>query len=461
MSNVSASTTANAESYQLSFKTCFAWGVGTIAVAALFNSVNVLLLRYVVDYVGISAALAGALIAGSKVYDAIIDPLVGNASDRSRSKHGRRRPFLLVGGVIMAIAALMLFNLPSFANPTLTVGFFVLALLFYATSYAIFSVPYMAMPAEMTSSTNERSRLISFRVAAVAVASLLAVFVGPVLMDAAGDGQAGHTALSIFLAAIVLSATLYCFIGTKNAPQTDAQAPSQMTKMKKFRSLAENRPFLVLIAVKVLQLLALAVTQASLPFLFQRILQLDDSALGLYFLVFYGFMILVQPFWVRAARARGKRSIYIIATLMYGLIYLSWYFVSAAEPLSLVYLRAAALGAFGGAVLLLGQSLLPDTMEWDYRRTGLRREGMLSAVYTIVEKIAFALGAALTGLLLGWAGYIQGTRGASETQPESAIEAIYWLASILPLAFLIISAGVLLLYDLTPEKLKKAAETAS
>ena len=437
----------------LPLRTCLAWGAGTIAVAALFNSVNVLLLRYAVDYAGIGAALAGALIAGSKVYDAIIDPIIGGASDRSRSRHGRRRPYVLAGGLLMAVAALLLFNIPDFANGTLTAAFFIFALLFYATAYATYSVPYMAMPAEMTSSYHERSRLISFRVAGVAIASMLAVFVGPVLMESVGGGQAGHTALSVFLSAIIVIATLFCFYGTRDAPHHSAEGTPRLGVAEKLRLLAANRPFVILIIVKLLQLLALAVTQASLPFLFNRILKLDDAALGLYFLVFYGAMIIVQPLWVRAARLRGKRDIYIAATLIYGLIYLSWYFVTETEPLALVYLRAAALGATGGAVLLLGQSLLPDTMEWDYRQTGLRREGMLSAVYTIVEKVAFALGAAFTGLLLGQAGYIQGTAGAAEVQPDSAITAIYWLASFIPLGFLLLSIVALLFYHLTPEQL--------
>src|SRR3546814_13806888 len=90
--------------------TCVGWGAGTLAVAALFNSVNVLLLRYLVDYVGIGAALAGSLMALSKLYDALIDPIVGSFSDRSTSRHGRRRPFVLAGGVLLAVSALILFR---------------------------------------------------------------------------------------------------------------------------------------------------------------------------------------------------------------------------------------------------------------------------------------------------------------------------------------------------------------
>lgn len=432
----------------LPIRTCLAWGLGTVAVAALFNSVNVLLLRYVVDYAGISAVLAGSLIAVSKLYDAVIDPLVGAASDRTQSRMGRRRPFLLVGGMLLAVAALMLFNVPA-GGGALSVGFFVLALLVYASGYAMFSVPYMAMPAEMTTSFHERSRLISFRVSAVAVASLLAVFVGPQIMSAVGGGRPGHTALSVFLAVVVLAASLACFRGTRSAPFHFSPAV-KATWGQKLKSLAGNKPFVVLLLVKLLQLMALAVTQAAMPFLFQRVLRLGDAKMGIYFLVFYGTMILIQPIWVRLAKMRGKRNIYMAGTLLYGAIYLSWYFVGPGEPLALVYLRAVALGAMGGAVLLFGQSLLPDTMEWDYRCTGMRREGMLSAVYTLVEKLAYALGAALTGIILGKTGYIQ--NAAHGEQPASAITAIYWLASFIPFAFLCASIVALCFYDLDEKK---------
>jgi GPH family glycoside/pentoside/hexuronide:cation symporter len=442
------SVTPKPASGQLDLSTCLAWGAGTVAVAALFNSVNVLLLRYVVDFAGVSAATAGGLIALSKIYDALIDPVIGAASDRTRARAGRRRPFVLAGGLLLALAALLLFNLPAGLSPGAALGWFAGALILYATAYATFSVPYMAMPAEMTASYHERSRLISFRVAGVAVASLLAVFVGPVLMSSMGGGRAGYTALSVMLAVLIVVASLYCFIGTRRAPFHYAAADTGHGWAAKARLLVENRPFVLLLVVKLLQLMALAVTQASLPFMFKRILNLSDTALGLYFLCFYGVMILVQPLWVRAAGRSGKRNVFIGATLVYAAIHASWFFASSGEPGFFVALRGAALGAGGGAVLLLGQSLLPDTMEWDYRRTGLRREGVLSAVYTIVEKIAFALGAALTGVVLGMAGYVQGTAAQHVQQPASALTAIYWLCSFVPIGLLLLSMVALYFYRL-------------
>jgi GPH family glycoside/pentoside/hexuronide:cation symporter len=444
----------------LTLYTCMGWGVGTLAVAALFNAVNVLLLRYLVDYVGMGAALAGSLIGLSKLYDAVIDPLIGAASDRTRSRAGRRRPFVLGGGILLGVAALMLFNVPGGMRGSAATGYVVLTLLVYATAYATFSVPYMAMPAEMTRDYHERSRLISFRVYATAVASLLALFVGPVLMTRAGGGQAGHTALSVMLAVISIVAAWFCFRATANAPFYPATEQPVMGLGRKLALIAGNRPFLLLLAIKLCQLMALALTQAAMPFLFKRVLGLNDTMLGLYFLIFYLAMIASQPVWLRAGRHFGKRTLFLWVTAIYALMYVSWYFVYPGEPLAILFARALILGGTGGGVLLLGQSMLPDTMEWDYRLSGLRREGVLAGLYTVIEKLAYALGAATTGIVLGRSGYIQATGATAVTQPPSAIAAVYMLASFAPMALLFCACFLLFFYDLSEEKLAGTGSAA-
>ena len=440
---------------RIPLRICIGWGIGTMAVATLFNAVNVLLLRYLVDHVGMGAALAGLLIGFSKLYDAVIDPVVGSASDRTKSRAGRRRPYLLAGGVLLALASIALFNVPGGLGATALPVYVAFALILYASGYAVFSVPYMAMPAEMTGDTQERARLISWRVYAVAVASLISTFVGPIVIARAGGGQAGYTAMSMMIAVVVLLATLYCFRFTRDARFVAVPAPSRTGFWSKLTSLGGNRPFLVLMLAKLLQLTALAVTQAATPFLFKRVLQLSDAMLGVYFALFYLAIIVCQPLWLWLAPRFGKRNLFIASTGLYGLFYISWWFVTPQEPLMFVFGRAIVLGALGGAGLLLGQSLLPDTMEWDHKLTGLHREGVLSGLYTMIEKFAFAMGTAVTGVVLGTAGYIQGF-GTAVHQPPSAIAAIYVLGSFLPTCLLLASCVALLFYDLTEAKLKSA-----
>ena len=314
---------ASGEPRKLPLKTCIAWGMGTLSVGALFNSVNVLLLSYLVDFAGITAVLAGSLIGWSKIYDAFIDPLVGHASDRSRSPMGRRRPFLLWGGALLAVASVVLFNVPSELGATTKTIYVLFTLMLYATGYALFSVPYMAMPAEMTTSPYERSRLISFRVTAVAIASIFATFIGPVVIERAGGGQAGHTQLSFYLAALVIFSAAVCVYGTRNAPRHYDDNRSSLSQLKKFQLILSNRPFVLLLVIKLFHLMALAVTQASMPFLFRRVLGLSDSSLGLYFLIFYGAMMLVQFIWVPLSKMLGKRNLFFVITLVYGLFHAS------------------------------------------------------------------------------------------------------------------------------------------
>ena len=449
------------EEKKLPLKTCIAWGIGTLSVGALFNSVNVLLLSYLVDFAGITAVLAGSLIGWSKLYDAFIDPIIGNMSDKSRSPMGRRRPFLIWGGLLLAIAAIVLFNVPSDLPSTTKTVYVLFTLLIYATGYALFSVPYMAMPAEMTTRPHERSKLISFRVTAVAIASIFATFIGPVIIERAGGGQAGHTQLSFFLAALVIISAVVCVYGTRTAPKHYDDNPSKLSQLKKFQLILSNRPFVLLLVIKLFHLMALAVTQASMPFLFRRVLNLSDSMLGIYFLLFYGAMMLVQFIWLPLSRRFGKRNLFFTITLIYGLFHISWYFVVPGEPVALIYARAIFLGSAAGGMLLLGQSLLPDTMEWDFRVTGLRREGMLAAVYTVFEKVAFAMGAAITGVFLGIAGYIQGAGIMTVEQPESAVNAIYILASFVPMALLLTSLAAIALYKLDEQTLEGPAKESA
>ena len=282
---------------------------------------------------------------------------------------------------------------------------------------------------------------------------------GPLLIAHGGGGQAGHGVMSLFIAAVAAIAAIICYRTTRTAPFHYAVAQPRISLVGKIRLIATNGPFMLLMAIKLLQLTALAVTQAATPFLFKQVLKFSDTMLGLYFLVFYTAMIVSQRFWLRTARHAGKRRVYMIATAVYALMYLSWYVVQAGEPLYVTFLRAIGLGVTAGAVLLFGQSLLPDTMEWDYRRTGLRREGMLSAVYTIVEKLAYALGAALTGIVLGRAGYVAAHGPKPAIQPQSAIDAIYFLASLAPMGLLLLSCVALFYYQLTEEQLLGSSTT--
>jgi GPH family glycoside/pentoside/hexuronide:cation symporter len=142
------------------------------------------------------------------------------------------------------------------------------------------------------------------------------------------------------------------------------------------------------------------------------------------------------------------------ASIMFAMISLSWLASFNGEAAVISIGRSVLLGLASGGILLMGQSMLPDTIEYDSRRTGMRREGIFSGLYTTIEKLGSAFGAGLAGATLSFAGYIATTEGVAVVQPPSAITGIYICLAVLPAITAVISAIAMFWYDLSEEKLK-------
>lgn len=452
VSPVEASPSAATTSPPLPLGLSVGWGMGTLAMSLMFQSTSVFMLKYIVDFVGIAAATAGTIISLAKIYDAVVDPLIGTLSDRTRTRWGRRRPYLFVGTFIAAISFVLLFNIAALDLTNGLIFVVVFALLLNATGYSLFNIPYLAMPAEMTNDFHERTKLIAFRTSAVGIGGLLASSAGPVIIAHFGNGVNGYSVMSLVMGSIILIAGLGCFWITRTAPTTAFVSQAGGSIGETFRTALQNKPFMLLLGVKLSHLLGLSMFMASLPFLFRNVLGLSYGALGLYFLVQNISTLATQPLWLKLTRAIGKNRAYYIAVSIYFLGLASWLLAAKGEPDLLIGLRAIFTGVAAGGVLLLGQSMLPDTMQYDFQRTGLRREGVFAGVYTTVEGLSFALGPAIVGIVLGAAGYISGA--GDVLQPASAQSAILICASLLP-AIGICGAGLIMTrYRLSAEDLR-------
>jgi GPH family glycoside/pentoside/hexuronide:cation symporter len=262
--------------------------------------------------------------------------------------------------------------------------------------------------------------------------------------------------MSLVFAPLILGAAWICFAATRCAPFVERPPAAHFPVAEQIRSVIANKPFLVLITVKFLTLMSLGV-QAVFAFFFSYVLELSDAWLGRYFLAASLAMLLSPPLWLRLAKWTGsKRNIYIAALALSVPAFLSWLLAAPGDPAWHIYARAVVIGFSGGGAILMGQSLLPDTMEYDYRQTGMRREGIFAGVYTTVEKLSGAIGIAAVGAFLSASGYVQ-SRGAAVTQPDSAIEAIYLIMGCLPAAISALGIVGLMFYDLTEARLKAAS----
>jgi GPH family glycoside/pentoside/hexuronide:cation symporter len=363
--------------------------------------------------------------------------------------------------LISAASFVFIFNLAFFGHLTaqqivLIVAF---ALLLNATGYTIFNVPYLAMPAEMTNNYIERTKLISFRAGAVALGGIVATAIGPTIISAYGGGIEGFSVMSFVLGGVILAGGFVCFAGTARAPALVHSSLAGTGFREQLRTAVGNRPFLLLLGVKVCHLTGLAIYLSTMPFFFNVILEKPLSHMGLYFLTQSVFILISQFAWVPFTERWGKNAAYYLAVFFYVGALFSWLLAGANEPTALVLLRAVFTCLGAGGVLLIGQSLLPDTMQYDYQRTGIRREGVFAGVYTTVEKLSFALGPALMGVLLGAAGYVAGGTAAVE-QSEASRWVIYAGVSIFP-ALGIASAGLVMTRYKLDEKMLREGQRGS
>jgi GPH family glycoside/pentoside/hexuronide:cation symporter len=427
------------DSQDVPLKTMVGWGIGSLAIATLYNTTNMLLLRYLVDYVGIAAALASTLIAFSKVYDTVTDPLMGVITDRTKSSLGRRRPWLFVGSFLCAIALPLLFITPQGMSDPVLITWVVFGLLFYASAYTVFSVPYMAMPAEMTDDPHQRSVIFSWRVKAIAVGQVVAGGGAPALIVYFGAGQQGHAGMSLVLGAIILVSALLSFRYTRDARALPMVTSEKPQFREQLRSLLADKNLVWLLNAKMVHLVAVAFGASSFAFFTLRVLGLPDTYLSLIIVSSTVGILASAPPLTKLSRHIGKQNTYSMSVAIYAVVHIWWYFATPDDGVFLMGLRGLIMGVGGSGMMLMAQSLLSDVMADDRTRTGNSREGVYAGLYTTIEKFSYAVGIAIVGVLLGSAGYIEGN-AAGIDQPQSALDVIRLSVSFIPAGLAILAA---------------------
>jgi sugar (glycoside-pentoside-hexuronide) transporter len=432
---------------EVSRRTYAGWALGSFSTSVLVNAMGLLLMRFMTDELGMGAALAGSMLALSKVYDGITDPIMGVISDRTRSRWGRRRPYLLAGACMCALAMFAAFNVPRFESPTVLAVYMTLMLFFFATAYTIFRIPYLSMGADLTRSFKDRSRLMSFSVYGSSIGSLFATTAAPFLLAFTGGGRAAHGMMASVLAVLILLSGLACFRLTADAPDGALAPSAHFTWREKLNALAQNRPFIVLIVTKVLLFVGLAVHISGIAYFTKHVLQATDYSLGSLFLLQTLAAMLSQPLWVFVANRLGRRNGLMTAIGLDVLIFSAYWFIPPAGANLWLAVLGPLNGIATGGMFMNIQCMLPDTMNFDEQHHGLRREGLFAGIFVMVEKFTSAVGAAVFGAIIGAMGYAAAA-GRAAAQPQEALVAIRACVSLVPSLILIISMFVLARYRL-------------
>ncbi|NJK32061.1 MAG: MFS transporter [Deltaproteobacteria bacterium] len=424
----------------------FGYGIGSIGTG-LYNTVpGLLLLFYMTNTLGIPAWLAGLGIFVPKLWDVITDPWMGSISDRTESRWGRRRPWLLASGLTLPVLFALLFMAPDFGDPMLAfawvLGFYVLC----ATAFTMFVVPYVAMPAEMTDDPAEVTRLMAWRMAMLTVGVLVSGAVAPLLRDLGGGGREGYALMSSVLAGVLMLALLGTFVGTRKAPMLERSDESPAF-WSSIAGVLKVRPFVVLTSGYFLQLIGVGAVLATVPYFARYTLAGDEGTETIMFVCLVGPALVTMPVWVIVAGKLGKLRAYVLSLLLFGVFGAS---LGLATPsnLALVYAQIAVMGIGWAGTQLFPFSMLPDLIAADRAATGLQREGVFTGLWMAVDKGALAVGALLAGLILDGTGFVESEAGQVVVQPDSALVGIRVNTALLPLVFVLVCLPLVLRYDL-------------
>ncbi|MFY1617891.1 MFS transporter [Micromonospora sp. WMMD736] len=420
------------------------YALGSLATGAFGTVPGLLLLPYLTDTLGVAAGVAALLVLLPKAWDVLVNPVAGRISDRTRSRWGARRPYLLVAGLALAVLFAAIFAAP-FDNGPAAATYVALAFLATATAFAFFQVPYMAMPAEMTDDHTERTRLMTWRIALLALAILISGAVAPLVVTAGGDGVPGHRWMGLFVAALIAVGALGAFLGTRSAP-AGAVGVSEPSLRAQLAVAGANRPFRALLICFVVQSVGVATILAGVNYFAGQILRDDRNGPTLLFACFVGPALLVMPLWARVGARLGKRAALVVA----GLILAAGAFALVAAPVLppvVVYLVVAVLGVGYAGQQVFALAMLPDCIAYETARTGRRQAGVFTGLWTAGETLGLALGPGIYGLVLQVSGYVSSDTGTAAVQSDTARLGVLLGFTLIPA--LLIAPPILLLRHYT------------
>ncbi len=438
----------------LSNRLCAGYGVGMIGGQIFRDTPALLLLPFMTDALGIGAAIAGMAIFVPKFWVVFADPLAGIFSDRISTRWGRRRPFMFWGGLATVALFILMFHVPAFDTPLARAAYVSAMYTLALTAFAAFSVPYLTMGSEMTPHSRERTRLMSWRVGFMATGLIVSGYAGRV-REFGGAGEDGYSFMAFTLGAVCLLTMMTTVLSTGKARFHDRHETT-LGLGEQFRLAFRNRPFLNLLGANFLQRLAEGTGYAALVYFMLQVLEQSYALIGTVVLFVAIGGIVAQPFSVWFTARVGKMRAYVAFLLSYCVVFSCWLLPSP-EQQWLILSLAFGNGFLNAGFVLLGLSMLTDTVAHDRAMTGLNREGAYSGVWMANEKVAFALGALIVGTLLGWFGYIESTGGMAPVQPDSARTGIILGFVVVPVIIHLSSLLFLRRYELVEQDLPAAA----
>jgi GPH family glycoside/pentoside/hexuronide:cation symporter len=412
-------------SHRLRFSTRLLYGAGEIAVSIKNAALNQFLLFFYVDIVHVSPMLVGVAVFFGRFWDAVTDPVVGYLSDTTRSRWGRRRPYVLVAVFPVALGFYLLFAPPTWSE----LGVFAYLVAVYIglmTVFTLYATPYLAWGAELSDDYHERTSIVQTRALFGVLGSLAGASLPVAIASRFSNAREGFAVAAALLASVCLATGLLTGLGVRE--QRSVEPPNR--SWQHFRTgllqTFANRDFRHIFGVFCAMTLVVSLGNAVQLFVIKYWLGLYDFfpvialSFGLAFVASF-------PLWRRLSQVFGKHQALLYGLGMGCLVPWGWFVVPPGNALAMV--AFAALGGASSGAVTLAMSSAIDVIDFDELQTGERREGAYFGIWTLGLKTMSALGALLGGAAL----WVLGASGVEGLDAATAWRLV-WLVGPLQVA---------------------------
>jgi glycoside/pentoside/hexuronide:cation symporter, GPH family len=440
---------------RLKTTTKISYGFGAISDVIMANIIFQLSGPIYVQGLHVSPVLIGLAVSIPRLWDAFTDPIMGNISDNSRFRWGRRKPFMFWGSLAAGILCALMWMPPTGLSQYGLFAYFLLISILFFTAYTVFSVPFNALGYELTGDYDQRTSVMSYKTLMMNIGSVLLLpwaFKLCTLDIFGGDEIVGARYVGALFGIMIFAAAVLTVLFAKENVEYAAQPKIKL--LDAFKYTLSNKPFL---SVNVIILVTLTGVFLAFPLLFyinMAYICPGDMAMTATWTGWYGTVygmsgIILVPVINYFGQKLGKRKTLLagLSIIIIGFMASWWLFTPTAPYLQLVFAFLVSPGL--SCVFILTSSMMADVCDLDELKTGLRREGMFGAVFGFLVKLGLSLTLGLSGFILEWTGY----NTEIDLQPETVSRNLRIMFALLPMTLLAISFIVVWNYSLTKERM--------
>lgn len=423
---------------RLTLKTRIGYGIGDIAICLYWSGVGLYLLYFYTDVVGISGSLAGLIYFIGMAWDAATDPFMGYMAERTRTKWGVYRPYLLFGNIPLALSFVLLFWVPPLEGSSLFF-FLLFANLLHRTCFTLVSVPFSSLTPRITSDSQERTNLTGFRMlGAQTGTNLMALLAFPIIFWVGGEDESmGFIVLASIAGITAILIHSITFITVKEPDNDQGIERVGGSLADAARAIGKNKPFWLVFSATLIVGITTIFFGNNLIYYTKYALDLHEHQGTILFTSGIVAFLSIPIWWIISNRL-GKKITWLISSTITLSSLILFYFYDIKTLNELLFL-VAFIGFGSGAGGILFWSMLPDTIEYGEVHTGVRSESSLYGFMTFAQKGSIAIAVLILGWVLDAIGY-----QANQAMSVTTIDNMKIIMTLIPI--LGISCSLIIIY---------------